>query len=195
MKRLYLKLAPCILLLAFLTRPAINTYSQLFGVGDKMINAGIGIGATYYHGYGWKTTLPPIFISGDYGFRDDIGPGVLGIGAYLGFNSYKWESTWLLTNQTYGWKYTSIIAGARGTYHYEFIETLDTYGGVLIGLRYTHDSYFGDAVFDVDPDSGIFPVFSFFAGGRYYFTDNIAILGELGWGIAWLSIGVTLKLQ
>lgn len=35
---------------------------------------------------------------------------------------------------------------------------------------------------------------SWFLGGRYYFTDNFAGLLELGYGIAYLNIGVALKL-
>lgn len=32
-----------------------------------------------------------------------------------------------------------------------------------------------------------------FVGARYYFTDNFAVMGELGYGIAVLKIGVALK--
>jgi hypothetical protein len=34
---------------------------------------------------------------------------------------------------------------------------------------------------------------SFFVGGRYYFTDSFAVMAELGYGIAWLNIGVAFK--
>ena len=32
-----------------------------------------------------------------------------------------------------------------------------------------------------------------FLGGRYYFTDNLAGLLELGYGIAYLNVGIALK--
>jgi hypothetical protein len=193
MKKLYIKLAPCILLLAFLTRPAVNTYSQLFNVGDKMINAGIGIGRTYGIGTFYKTTLPPIFISGDYGFKDDIGPGVLGLGGYLGFSSYKYDVSGIWGS--WGWKYTSIIVGGRGTYHMEFIDDLDTYGGLLLGFNIISSKYFGDETWATTSASSSGIAYSFFVGGRYFFTDNLGVIAELGYGIAWLSLGITLKLE
>ncbi len=193
MKKLYVKLAPCILLLAFLTRPAVNTYSQLFNVGDKLINAGLGIGATWYTGAYYKTTLPPIFISGDFGFKDDIGPGVLGLGGYLGLSSYKYDVSGIWGN--WGWKYTSIIIGGRGTYHMEFIDNLDTYGGLLLGYNIISSKYFGDENWVTGSATGSSLAYSFFVGGRYFFSENLGVMGELGYGIAWLSIGLTLKLQ
>lgn len=193
MKKLYSKLASCILLLVFLNLPAINSYSQLFNVGDKMINAGLGIGATWYSGAYYKTTLPPIFISGDVGFKDDIGPGVLGLGGYLGFSSYKYEVTSVLGN--WGWKYTSIIIGARGTYHMDLVDNLDTYGGLLLGYNILTFKEFGDQNWFTGSASSSGLAYSFFVGGRYFFSDSFGVMAELGYGIAWLSLGITLKLE
>ena len=72
MKKLGIKLYVSILLLALLVCPAMNTNSQEFEVGDKLINAGIGIGSTLYSGTFYKSTLPPIFVSADIGFKDDL---------------------------------------------------------------------------------------------------------------------------
>ena len=36
--------------------------------------------------------------------------------------------------------------------------------------------------------------FSWFAGGRYYFTDNLAGLLEVGYGISYLTLGIALKM-
>ena len=192
MKKLGIKLYASILLLALLVCPALNTNSQEFEVGDKLINAGIGFGATWYSGVGYKTTLPPIFVSGDIGFRDDIGPGVLGLGGYLGMSSYKWESTWLA--DTYGWKSTSIIIGARGTYHMDWVENFDTYGGLLLGFRIESDKSYGTWLGGYSSTAGSGLAYSFFVGGRYFLSDNFAVLAELGYGIAWLSLGITIGL-
>ena len=192
MKKLRVKLYSMILLLALIVCPAIKTQSQEFEVGDKLINAGLGIGATWYSGTGYKTTLPPVFVSADVGFKDDIGPGVLGIGGYLGFSSYKWEATWL--NDTYGWKSTSIIIGARGTYHMDWVDNLDTYGGLLLGVRIESDKSYGTWFGDYSSTAGSGLAYSFFVGGRYFITDNFGVMAELGYGIAYLSLGISLKL-
>jgi hypothetical protein len=36
-------------------------------------------------------------------------------------------------------------------------------------------------------------IWSFYIGGRYYVADAIAVMAELGYGIAWLNIGVAFK--
>jgi hypothetical protein len=178
--------------LSLLAFSSLQVNSQSFAVGDKDVNLGIGFGATWYSGVGYKSTIPPISASFDLGFKDDIGPGVLGIGGYLGFSSYKWEYSYLYT---YGYKYTTIILGARGTYHMQFIDKLDTYGGLLLGFRIVSSKYYGDTGYSYSGGAGSGLAYSFFVGGRYYLADNIAVFGELGYGIAYLTLGVTFKLQ
>ena len=193
MKKLGIKFYTSILLLALLVCPAINSNSQAFEVGDKLINAGIGIGATWYSGTWYKTTLPPVFVSADIGFKDDIGPGVLGLGGYVGMSSYKYEYTWY-GGDNWGWKYTSVIVGARGTYHMDWVENLDTYGGLLLGFNIITSKVFGDQTYITGSASGSGIAYSFFVGGRYFLSDNFALMAELGYGIAYLSLGITLGL-
>lgn len=189
------KLFTSVLLVAlFIAAGMQQSKAQTFDVGDKVINAGIGLGATYYSGTYYTAGFPPIIISGEYGFKDDIGPGVIGLGAYLGFDSYKWEYSYLTYD--YGWKYTTVIIGARGTYHMEFIDDLDTYGGLLLGFQIVNDKPIGNypvGIGYLEPDAAGAFVYSFFAGARYYFSDNFGVFGELGYGIAWLSLGAALK--
>ncbi len=163
--------------------------SQSFQVGDKDVNLGIGFGTHYHLG---KTVIPPVSISLDYGFKDDIGPGVLGIGGYFGIASSKYE--WWAND--YGWKYTEIMVGARGTYHMEFIEDLDTYAGLTFGIRFRMEKEYGDWIGVVpDSDAGFYIDPGFFVGGKYFFSENLAIFGELGYSIAYLTVGVTFRLK
>jgi len=177
--------------LSLLAMSSMQVKSQIFAVGDKDVNLGIGFGSTLYSGSLYKSTIPPVSASLDIGFKDDIGPGVLGIGGYFGFSSYKYEYSYIYT---WGWKYTTIILAARGTYHMEFIDKLDTYGGLLLGFKIVNSKYYGDTGYDTGAaGSGL--AYSFFVGGKYYLADNIAVFGELGYGIAYLTLGVTIKLQ
>ncbi|MBN2215727.1 MAG: hypothetical protein JW723_15970 [Bacteroidales bacterium] len=178
--------------LILLAMTSMQVKSQSFEVGDKDVNLGIGFGATWYSGVGYKTTIPPVCASLDFGFKDDIGPGVLGLGGYVGFSSYKWEYSYLYT---YGYKYTTFILGGRATYHMEFIDKLDTYGGLLLGFRLVNDKYFGDIGYTYTSGVGSGLAYSFFIGGKYYLADNIAVFGELGYGIAYLTLGVTFKMK
>jgi hypothetical protein len=136
--------------------------------------------------------LPPIFVAGDYCFREDLGPGNLGLGAYFGISGYK--SNYDLIGVDYGYKYTSIIFGARGTYHFtDLVDKLDLYGGVMIGPEIVINKYYGDDAYnDINPNgSGV--AYDVFAGARYYLTDNFAGMAEMGYGIAWFKLGISLK--
>lgn len=147
---------------------------QIFNKGEKVLNLGLGIGSTL--GYG-TTAIPPLSASFEVGVVDNIiDKGVIGIGGYLGISSYKSGS----------YKLTNIVIGPRGTFHYPFIDKLDTYAGLMIGYNFYHDNW------DFGPDYGGI-VSAWFLGGRYYFSDNLAAMLELGYGVAYLNIGVALK--
>ena len=63
----------------------------------------------------------------------------------------------------------------------------------LLGAKIVTDKGYGDIRrYDYSANaSGV--LVELFAGARYYFTDNFGVMGELGYGIAWLKLGVSLK--
>jgi hypothetical protein len=179
------------LLLLFITMIPLSGNTQPYVLGDKVLNFGLGIGSTLYTGAGYNTGIPPLSVSFEYGLKE-LGPGILGIGGYFGISSYQWESS--IGGSTYGWKYSSTIIGARGNYHYNFIDKLDTYAGLMLGFNVISSKETGDWPFGVSfaANSSRF-AYSFYVGGRYYFTESFAVMGELGYGISWLNLGVALK--
>jgi hypothetical protein len=171
--------------------PLSNINAQTFDQGDIVLSAGFGVGANYYTGgWGYSTTFPPIFVAGDYCLREDLGPGNLGVGGYIGYSAYKYDyyGDW-------GWKYSTLIIAARGTYHFtDLVDKLDLYGGLTLGAELVTDKAYGDY-----PGTGYTTntggvAFEMLAGARYYFTDSFSAMGELGYGIAWLKLGVSLRL-
>ncbi|MDR2928799.1 MAG: hypothetical protein LBV41_11475 [Cytophagaceae bacterium] len=99
----------------------------------------------------------------------------------------------LVIGGTYEWKHTTMIIGVRGALHYQFINKLDTYGGLMLGYNIHSSSAIGDASKYGTPSSfGGFD-WELFIGGRYYFTDNIGAFLELGYGVAVANVGVTFK--
>ena len=150
--------------------------AQAFNKGNFDINAGIGVGGSFGL---------PIGLSADYGVSDKIS-----IGAYAGYASTTEE---LLPGIK--WKYTYIIVGARGAYHFALADNLDTYAGLLLGYNaatVTFDGVSSSAFGGITPTAGGL-AWSGFLGGRYRFTDNIGIFAELGYGIAILQAGVNFK--
>ncbi|MDR1763271.1 MAG: hypothetical protein LBR64_04880 [Dysgonamonadaceae bacterium] len=160
-----------------------------FQKGDKVINLGVGL-------HSWLTinhadaSFPPIGASLDYslisGLLDDH--AAIGVGGYVGFASSKWHYS-----EDLGYNLIDMVFGARGTFHYQFVDRLDTYGGVLIGYDVVSKNNFGNGAIVDNTNSKSSAVYGTFIGGRFYFTENIAVYAELGYGIAALELGLSYK--
>jgi hypothetical protein len=159
-----------VLIVAFV---AAKAQTPLFVKGDKVINVGVG--------FDWYTTISA---SGEFCILDGIAEqGSVGVGAYAGFGfplgSYYSHSS-------------RVLAGVRGTFHYPFIDKLDTYGGFGLGIGYTHYSagyyWSGYNSSHVGLNAG------FFLGARYYLTERLAAFAEAGYGLGYLTVGVAFKL-
>jgi hypothetical protein len=171
----------------------INASAQesMFKKGDVVLNGTVGFGSVLFSGLGYATSFPPVAASLEYGILDKvIDKGSIGVGGYFGYSAYKWEYA------GWGWKYSNIIIGARGALHYPLIANLDTYTGLLVGFNIRTATEFGPSnpLYGYSP-TGSGPAWSWFLGGRYYFTKNLAALGEIGYGIAWVNIGIAYKLR
>lgn len=165
---------------------AQNTFAK----GDKVLNLGIGLGSTLYSGGYYTSKIPPLSASFEAGVKDNLfdEKSSLGIGGYLGFTGAKWEyGDW-------GFKYSSIIIGVRGVLHYQLIDKMDTYTGVLLGYNIVTSKEFGTALGGYNYTSSASGVaWSWFVGGRYWFSEKFAGMLELGYGISYLNLGVALK--
>lgn len=162
----------------------------IFKEGDKVINLGLGIGSTLYTGRYYTSRVPPVSVSFEMGFMDDflVEDMTLGLGGYLGYASSKYE----FGQGLWGWDYTYIIVGGRGAVHYPIIEDLDTYVGLMMGVNITTSRAFGDGSSSFSADgSGI--AYSLYGGARYYFAENLAVMAEIGYGIAYLNIGLAFR--
>lgn len=172
-------------LLAILFAVAAEAQNTTFTEGDKVLNVGLGIGSTLYTGSAYGSSIPPLSASLEFNVVDEVFDenSSIGVGGYLGYAGYNYN----FGGADYG--FNNIILGGRGALHYQFIDKLDTYAGLLLGYRvvnWNSNDQFGSAA------SGGF-ISSFFIGGRYYFNENIAGMLELGYGIAYLNIGVAFR--
>ena len=159
------KLLTFFFLLALVATTSFKGFSQAYKQGDKLLNATVGLG----NGFG-SLSLGGSF---EYGFTDAISAG--GGVDYLSLgNSYG----------TGGLLYIA----ARGSYHLGELlkagDKLDPYAG--LGLGYL--SWPGTGIGGL---SGVF--FQGHIGARYYFSDNIGGVAEIGAGAATLKLGVAFK--
>jgi hypothetical protein len=166
-----------LLVLVALSLSQLHAQESTFNKGDKVANFALGLGSSLAVG---NTAIPPISASFEVGIVDNIiDKGTIGVGGFLGYSSYKWGFS--------DYKSRNIIIGPRGTFHYPFVDKLDTYAGLMIGYNIysdndPYDTYnYGQVVSD------------WFIGGRYYFSDNFAGMLELGYGVFNVNLGVALK--
>ncbi len=176
---------------AFITLSA----QQIFSKGDKALNIGLGLGS-YYGGDGYTGSIPPLSVSYEKGIIDGLldGKGSIGVGGYLGYTANKWETS--ISGNSYGYKYSYLMIGARGAFHYQFVDKLDTYTGLMLGYNVVSSKYFGDDMGAATPEassaSGI--GYSAFLGARYHFSDKFAAYAEIGYGISALELGISIRL-
>lgn len=163
---------------------------DIFVKGDKVLNLSVGVGSSLYSGSVYGSKTPALGASFEVGVVDDLFDenSTLGVGGYIGYTGAKWD----IPGSDF--KISSFIIGARGAVHYQFIDRLDTYGGLMLGYNIVNSDWDSNTPgFDGDATSSDL-LLDLFVGGRYYFTDNVAGLVEIGSGIAYLNIGVALKL-
>jgi hypothetical protein len=184
-----------ILLSSLLFVLSIRAQDSTFTPDDAVINLGIGIGSTYYSGSGYSGLIPPLSISYEKGIKNVFDKGTIGVGAYAGYTSSEWKYS--DSYGSYKWKYSNILIGARGALHYPLIDELDTYAGLMLGYDIASSSYSSTGMYEdqtVAGDSYGGLIWSFYLGGRYWFSDKMAGMLELGYGISYLNIGIAFKL-
>lgn len=159
-------------------------FPQVIKTKDKLLCLSIGLGGKFAYDLTGKLTVPPIPISFEYILKDNLFDrnGSLGCGGFVGYSASKFG---VRTN-------SRLIIGARGYVHYSFFEKFDSYGGVLLGYKSDKTTYSGDTS-GIDTSDGK-PILNVFVGARYFFTDKIAGMAEIGGGVSILSLGVAIKL-
>lgn len=172
-----------VLLYAAIFFLGFNSHAQEFESGTNVINVGLGLGGEF--GSFLTTSVSPGFsVSYERGIWDIGGPGVISLGGFLGSKAYRYETQGIDSR----WSYTTL--GFRGAYHYNGlnVENLDVYGGAM--LAYNIANFTGDAVgFTVS--STVSP--TIFVGGRWYFNDTFGVFAEAGYGVAFLTIGGSIR--
>lgn len=183
------------LVIVFASGALMSMQAQnLFSKGEKIANLGIGVGS-YYGGDGYSSSIPPLSASYEQCILDGLldGKASIGVGGYMAYTANKWETTY--ANSTYGYKYSYVILGARGVFHYQFIDKLDTYTGLMLGYNAVSSKYFGSSgshATEASTGSGI--GYSAFVGARYHFSDKFGAFAEIGYGISALELGISIRL-
>ncbi len=172
-----------------------------FVKGSKTVGISAGVPRTYgYYNYGYGgsfVNLPAIALNYDQGFFEDIGPGNIGIGGLIGFQSsyYNYNYSYYgVGNRDYRVTYTNFIIGVRGTYHLTLLKDknnkFDPYAGIFAGIRIfkykDNDPY---STYDYNYNTA-YPVTGAFIGAKYNFSKAVGVFGEVGYDISFARIGL-----
>ncbi|MEM7373563.1 MAG: hypothetical protein AAF587_33370 [Bacteroidota bacterium] len=166
--------------------------AQPYQQGQLTISPGVVLGnlGLYSGGSGI-----PLMASAEYGLHE-----YFGVGPFVGVARYSYN----YIGSRYRWNFVNF--GGRGDFHYlplleELLEKdlptekLDLYLAAMLGFRIANFSSNDGFTGGINTfGNGVF--LSTAVGARYYFTDNIAVFGELGYilfGV--LNAGVTIKIK
>ncbi|MCX6297434.1 MAG: hypothetical protein NTX97_15520 [Bacteroidetes bacterium] len=174
---------------------------KCYDENTKIINIGVGFGSGGYFRYsgGKYTSSPAMSVSYEQPWPKKLGPGFLGVGAYVGFQTthYRYDYNNYWGNYFYEERRSYYTVTGRATYHWDVLNSAkaEVYGGVLIGVRFRTYSYN-----DNDPNhdyknagSFAYPTGGGFVGARYYFAKNIGVYAEAGYGISYATVGLNIK--
>lgn len=184
-----------------------SSNGQCYDENSRILNIGIGFGARYYsYGQGSSYTYrstPALSLSYEQAIKEKLGPGYLGVGGYFGYQraTFKYDDLYFNGTKYYyrhSWNYT--VISARAAYHLDIlnIKNAEAYFGVILGLRFQSYKYETNSIdpnknfYQLD-DRSVYPSYSLFVGGRWYFKPKIALFGELGYGISYLTAGLSFK--
>ena len=162
---------------------SVNAQSKLtFDKSTSFLHAGIGFGGGFYSG---SITLPPISLSYEKAVTDKIS-----VGGIVGYSSSQYH--YGFGGSSYKWKYSYLLIGARGNYHFATTEKFDPYAGLTLG--YNIVSVKSPRQVQNYSAKGSALLFGGQLGANYYFSSNTGAFAELGYGIGILTIGLTARL-
>lgn len=180
-----------------LLMPCFVTAQAAYQQGDNMLSLGIGLGSSY-GSFTYAHQSPAINLQYERAIWP-LGSGIVSLGGYVGYKTFGYTAGYY-GGYTYteNWRYT--IIGLRSAWHLQELggkelEKWDLYGGVMLSynvLNYTYsdnDPYWDYAGGGYGSSVG----FAGFLGARYFLRDHFAVMGEVGYGIAYLNIGGAFK--
>ncbi len=172
------------LAVAFLLALSSATFAQkAYQEGSNVINAGIGLGATYW-GSGYSNGVSLVG-SYEHGVTDNIS-----VGGLLGYSHSSVSGT--SSGTPFNYSATGILIGARGSYHFLTTDQIDPYAGADLGYVIVSSSSSNSNVNYNIKGSGL--GFGIHGGVRYYFNPGIGAFAELGIGSLYiLALGVSFK--
>ena len=152
-------------------------------VGGKLALIGTG---TYAGDAGFVASAEMI-TQEDFLNLGDI-PAALGLGAAFGYSG---------GDHSVYWHFSQLMILGSAYYHAAVLDNdkIDTYVVLNVGVEILTWKWDGiEGILDDDRDTDVDLEVNSAIGARYFLTDNIALVGEFGWGIGLIRIGADIML-
>ena len=166
-----------------------------FKAGDVELSAGIGLLPTFLADQA-QTIIPPVGLRLGYRVSENFS-----LAGFVSYSSSETDRISLPDGTINKWENNYTMVGLRGAVHATRIQNWDIYGGFMAAYNITdvNRTIVDHSNDDIDFRSPYQPTnsdtftFGGFVGGAYYFKKNLAVFGELGYGVSLVNAGVTLK--
>lgn len=183
------------ILTLFIAVAVTASYAQTFEKGTNVLSAGVGLGSSLLN-YSGSNQTPAISVQFERGSFPVGEVGVISLGGYVGYKSYKYSGKSASYSWDQKWNYT--IVGARSAFHFTSLklDKLDLYGGLMLSYNILKYKYTDNGAYNNGYESGSYGSaagVTAYVGGRYFFTNNIGAMAELGYGVSYLTLGLSFK--
>lgn len=169
--------------------------AQMFEKGTHIISPGFGMGGIYPVFTSVNSRSPLFGLSYEHSPFENAGPGTIGIGGFIGYKAFK-RNNEIGDNRFYE-KLHYVIIGAKGAYHYNpfrDVENLDLYAGLMLSLNIPdYANNYSENYKYLENKYRPYLAGTIYAGARYFFTENIGVFVEAGFGTSFLNLGVNFK--
>lgn len=173
----------------------LRAQDRAFEIKNSLLNIGVGFGWTYKF-YNDPSVWPAFSISYEKGLFYAKNVGYFGIGGHAAYHYANYDYSG--SDRYIYWH--NIVGTLRFTYHPVFLMTqnFDMYLGFMGGARY---EIFKDTKYDAMPVGlnpykrygGFSPLFAGVLGMRFYTGERLGFFAEGGYGLSYVTIGMTWK--
>lgn len=138
--------------------------------------------------------MNPVSANAEVGIIEHSYYGVAGAGGFAALGKFK--SEYGEKDQLFGTKYTYLMIGIQGKYHFVIKKYLDVYCGILTGYFFTNTRMYGPTNYNLQKDKFNEVLFHVHLGFRYYFPrKHLGICVEAGYGYTIFNLGLSYKLK
>lgn len=171
------------------------TFSQQMEKGTHVISPGFGVGGVFPVFSSVNTRTPLFGLSYEYVAFENAGPGSIGVGGFIGYKAFKRNNE--IGDDRFYEKLHYVIIGAKGAYHYNpfpNLKSLDPYAGVMLSLNIPDYSHNYTTKYQyLENKYKAYLAATVYVGTRYFFTENVGVFAEAGFGTYFFNLGVNFK--